>query len=194
MMAAMNATTPAATLLAAMLLAGCASPEATQAARAPEPAGATVTAPASATAPVTTPPASAKTLSKPEPARTTDRAATRAPAAVTGAPSTPTAGQDRMPASNRPGSDIGQPTLPGERVGGSTIDIPGDAVAGQLYKGQVPAGSRVTIDGRAVAVDGSGRFSHRIPASASGEMQVEVQRPAPDTRPPMSIRVRIRPK
>ncbi len=82
-----------------------------------------------------------------------------------------------------------EPTLPGERVPGSLIAIPGQVRAGESLSGQVPVGSRVTIDGKSVNVDARGAFRHPVPAGASGTLTVRVEHPVDGA--PLTQRVRV---
>ena len=70
-----------------------------------------------------------------------------------------------------------KPVMPGERVPGSTISVPGEVSAGTVLNGQVPAGSIVTVDGKRVTVSRKGRFSYAVPATRRGALAISVQRP-----------------
>ena len=84
-----------------------------------------------------------------------------------------------------------QPGLPGERIAGSLIAIPGQVRAGQTLSGQVPAGSRVTVNGVAASVDARGGFRHPVPANAAGTLTVRVEHPVDGA--PLTQRVRVTP-
>lgn len=88
-------------------------------------------------------------------------------------------------------SDAFRPVMPGSPVPGSRISVPHQIQAGQILRGQVPVGSTVWVDGQAVVVDAEGRFLHPVPDSAHAPLQVRIKRPAPDTRPPMTLRVMV---
>lgn len=80
---------------------------------------------------------------------------------------------------------------PGERIADSTIGVPRQVRAGQPLQGRAPEGSRVEIDGKRVLVDDHGQFTYPVPANASGQLTVRIARPAPDTRPPMTLKVEV---
>lgn len=99
---------------------------------------------------------------------------------------------DMPPATRQPPVDL-RPVLPGSPVPGSRIAIPRTVRAGAILNGQVPVGSRVEIQGNVVPVDARGQFSYPVASDANGQLQVSIKRPAPDTRPPMSLRVQVLP-
>ncbi|MDO5610408.1 MAG: hypothetical protein Q4G62_06500 [Pseudomonadota bacterium] len=80
---------------------------------------------------------------------------------------------------------------PYEKVPNSLISMPRQVRAGQTLSGQIPAGSRLRIDGRNIAVGADGRFNHQVPATASGSMAVRIE--PTDGRPPMNLKVSISP-
>lgn len=96
-----------------------------------------------------------------------------------------------MPSSSKPVPPELRPVLPGTPVPGSRIAIPGTVKAGAALQGRVPVGSRVEINGQEIAVDESGQFSYPVAETARGSLNVRIKRPAPDTRPPMPLQVRI---
>lgn len=84
-----------------------------------------------------------------------------------------------------------RPVLPGTPVPGSRIVVPATVKAGESLNGRVPVGSQVEINGQGIPVDGNGQFSFPVHKSARGSLNVRIRRPAPDTRPPMPLRVEI---
>ena len=80
---------------------------------------------------------------------------------------------------------------PYEKVPNSLVSVPNKVRAGQTLSGVVPAGSTLRIDGHNVAVGADGRFNHRVPAAASGNLAVRIE--PSDGQPPMNLRVRIIP-
>ncbi|MDO4708301.1 MAG: hypothetical protein Q4B94_00525 [Pseudomonadota bacterium] len=96
-----------------------------------------------------------------------------------------------MPSSSKPIPPEFRPVLPGRPVPGSRISVPRTVKAGETLEGRVPVGSQVTVNGQETAVDENGNFSYPVEKSASGSLNVRIKRPAPDTRPPMPLRVQI---
>lgn len=108
-------------------------------------------------------------------------------------------GGGRTPASStdRPAEvlhpDPGQPPLrpeipPGERIAGSTIEIPQTIRAGAGLRGKVPGGSRVEVNGQPVAVAPDGRFEHVVGTAGGAVLIVRVIHP---DGLPATFRVRV---
>lgn len=96
-----------------------------------------------------------------------------------------------MPAPSKPIPPELRPVMPGTPVPGSRISVPRTVKAGEALNGRVPIGSQVTVNGQAIAVDESGQFSYPVAETARGSLNVRIKRPAPDTRPPMSLSIEI---
>lgn len=161
-------------------MTGCAAPEPAQStARAEAKANAVNHVnPMSPAEPTSTAPASARDPARVENPRTS--AATKPPIV----------GKRPLPPTRKP-SPMDPVLPPNERIAGSTIGVPRQVRAGHMLQGQAPVGSRVEIDGKQVRVDGRGQFTYLVPANAGAQLTVRVTRPAPDSRPPMTLKVDV---
>lgn len=175
-------------IAALLVLAGC-----------PESRDTDVTPSAAATA---TPAAIEQPRDEPTPVPDTASAATPSEAAMPDKPPhdrnnapasgnnkrTPSSARERLERGARPPSPLDPALPPDERNPGSSISIPQRAAPGSQVNGRAPAGSTVEVDGRQIAVGADGRFSFAMPTA---DANVRVKRPAPDSRPPMTLRVRV---
>lgn len=94
-----------------------------------------------------------------------------------------------LPLPERTPSPIAPALPPGEPQPGQRIAIPHQVQAGTLLQGQVPAGSRLEIDGQPIPVNAKGGFRHRIPADARGALELRLFRQGQTA--PMALRVDV---